>query len=402
MNEAHIDMYMTYIKARSPKVIVITPWYGGSDGGVAVVTHALIQGLTRAGVACAAIEIVADAIAPRVTRGSCGEVIIALCLRDHTTARSLLSKLGAMTRDYLATRAFKSLLPTDGSPCVAHFHYTSPLYAQFVKLCERYDIPIVSTFHGGDLDVNLRDPRTYEVAKLQVNQSGAVTAVSQSLRETTMQFFPDIDARLSVIYNAVPPDFSASIEKHALTDTRDIDVLFVGNLIARKGADVLIHAWAAVQRARPSSRLALAGDGDALDSLKSLAKDLGIEQSVDFLGRQSRSDLPALYQRAKVLAVPSRSEPLGVVVLEGAASGAAVVASNTGGIPEIIKDGETGLLVAVDAPDQLADALLRVLNDDMLRQKLAEAGRLRVATRFGMARIVKEYRAIYSQLVGES
>ncbi|MEO7362566.1 MAG: glycosyltransferase family 4 protein [Gemmatimonadaceae bacterium] len=389
---------MTATNSAPPKVIVVTPWYGGSEGGVAVVTESLVQSLMSARIPCCVIELLADAKFPRMRQGAYGETVVGLCVRDPAAVSGSLSKVGAVARDILAKRAFKSLLPTDGRKCVVHFHYSAAEYELFVNLCARYNLPAVSTFHGGDLVVNLRDARTYDVAKLQVQRSGAVTAVSESLRETTLHFFPDIGSRLSVIYNAVPPDFSASIQQTAATGVRDIDVLYVGNLIERKGVDVLLRAWAAVQRDRPSGRLAVAGAGEQLSRLQSLANELGVAKSVDFLGRKSRSELPSLYQRAKVLAVPSRSEPLGVVVLEGALSGAAVVASNTGGIPEMITNEKTGLLVTVDSPEHLAAALLRLLNNDQERRMFAERARLHVAERFGAAHIIEQYQDIYTRL----
>lgn len=385
--------------ARSPKVILITPWYGGNEGGVAVVTESLVRSLLKAGTPCAVIELMSDGWTPQTRLGPGGETIVRVCLRDRAEATGLVSRAGAVVRDVLATRAFKALLPTDGRGCVAHFHYTAPQYDLLVKLCQRWRIPVVSTFHGGDLMVNLQNARTYSVAKSQVKQSGAVTAVSHSLRNTALEFFPGNEARISVIYNAVPPDFAAAVQQTSAENSRDIDVLYVGNLIARKGVDVLLRAWAIVQRARPASRLILAGAGEELTRLQSLASELGITDSVEFAGRKSRAELPALYERAVVLAVPSRAEPLGVVILEGALSGAAIVASNVGGIPELVQHGANGLLVPADDPEKLGGALLQLLDDPTYRTTLTADGARRVREQFTAEHIGGQYRALYEQVI---
>lgn len=384
--------------AGSPKVILITPWYGGNEGGVAVVTESLVRSLMNSGVPCAVIELMSDGLAPQTRIGSSGETIVRVCLRDATKAHGLVSKAGVAIRDALATRAFKALRPTDGRGCVVHFHYTASQYDLFVRLCQRWSIPVVSTLHGGDLVVNLQDARTYKVAQSQVQASGAVTVVSQSLRTTALQFFPGNEARISVIYNAVPPDFAAAVQQ-ASAKSRDIDVLYVGNLIARKGVDVLLRAWTIVQQSRPASRLVLAGAGEELARLQALAGELKISNSVEFAGRKSRADLPGLYGRAAVLAVPSRAEPLGVVILEAALSGAAVVASNVGGIPELVQQGENGLLVPAENPEMLADALLQLLNDSANRDRLAANGARRAREQFTAEHIAAQYRALYQQVI---
>lgn len=383
--------------AAAPKVIVVTPWYGGNEGGVAVVTESLVQSLVQDGVPCAAIVVAPDGWLPKHAWGQSGEEIVAMCLRDRPAATSFRSRCGARIHELLAIRAFKKLLPADGRRCVVHLHYSLPEYSFFTELCAKLGIPMVSTFHGSDLSPNLEDARTLAVTRRLVNQSKVVTAVSHALRQATLEWFPEISDHTVVVHNAVPPDFARALEGETTSAERDIDVLYVGNLIPRKGVDILLHAWKQVLTTFELARLTIAGGGDDAPMLAALARELGIDHAVSFRGRQSRAALPALYRRAKVLAVPSRAEPLGVVVLEGMLCGAAVVATETGGIPEIIVKGKHGLLVPTDNAPLLADGLVRLLGDDALRTTLAMSGQQRVLQDFSAQGIATQYRAVYQR-----
>lgn len=382
--------------ASTPKVIVVSPWYGGNEGGVAVVAESLVQSLIQEGIPCAAIIVAADGLKPAYNTGQSGEQIVTLCVRDAGSATDFRAKVGVEMREFIARRAFRGLMPTDGRPCVVHLHYSTSEYSFFAKLCGELNIPMITTFHGSDLTVNLEDARTRDVTRAVVQQCKVVTAVSAALRETAISTFPEIASHTEVVHNSVPPDFVAAAEAAPATD-RDIDVLYVGNLIPRKGVDVLLHAWHTVIRDSPDAKLVVAGGGEDAQMLSSLARELNIEHSVSFTGRQSREALPALYKRAKVLVVPSRNEPLGVVVLEGMLCGAAVVASATGGIPEIITDNEHGVLVPVEDSLSLAKGIARLLNDEVTRNRFAAAGRARVQGAFSSSGIAKQYRAIYER-----
>lgn len=393
---------MPPISATQPKVIVVTPWYGGNEGGVAVVTESLVRSLVDAGVPCAVIQMMADGWKPQTRLGNAGEKIVSVCVRDQTQASGLVSKVGARIRDILATRALKSLLPTDGRGCVVHFHYAVAEYDLFVKLCTRWRIPMVSTFHGSDIVVNMGDARNRSVTRERVTRSFAVTTVSEALRQTTLALFPEIADHAYVVHNAVPPSFIDAAAVAPFPPSRDLDVLFVGNLVALKGVDVLIRAWASVLTEAPQARLTIAGHGPLANELPELANSLGIGHAIKFVGRQSRAELPVLYRRARVLAVPSRTEALGVVILEGQLSGAAIVASNVGGIPEVVKHGETGLLVPADNPELLARALLELLNNAEYRDSLAAAGTKQVEELFTAEHIGDQYLELYRRSVKPS
>jgi len=171
-------------------------------------------------------------------------------------------------------------------------------------------------------------------------------------------------------------------------------VVFTGNLIPRKGVDVLLRAFAQVLRDVPRARLALAGRvpiGSPVDyraRYQELADTLGISARVHFLGFVA--DVPPLVADADALVLPSLQEPFGRSIIEAMALGAPVVASRVGGIPEIIEDGQDGLLAAPGDVDELAGALRQVLSDPALRDTLRRRALQKVRERFDVAVLTRD------------
>jgi glycosyltransferase involved in cell wall biosynthesis len=175
---------------------------------------------------------------------------------------------------------------------------------------------------------------------------------------------------------------------------------FAGRLVRKKGADVLLRAFARVRRELPEARLVVVGDGPERPGLERLVRDLGLGGAVTMCGRLSRDEAADRLDGAWVQVVPSRyQEPFGVVILEAMARGTAVVASRTGGIPEIVRDGETGLLVPPEDEDALAGALLAVLGDRALAERLGRAGRRVAAAHFSPDAYVAPFLAAFDRLV---
>jgi glycogen synthase len=166
--------------------------------------------------------------------------------------------------------------------------------------------------------------------------------------------------RLRVLSNTVSLDRFSPAE-----DAKTIDVLFVGRLSSEKGVDTLLRAAPGL----PGRRIVIVGDGPAAAELRALAARTGAGAS--FVGSRGPAEVAALMRQARLLVVPSRSEPQGVVVLEALAAGLPVVGSAVGGIPELIEPGATGWLVAPDDPDALGDAIAAALDEP---RRLSEMG----------------------------
>lgn len=158
--------------------------------------------------------------------------------------------------------------------------------------------------------------------------------------------------------------------------------LFVGRLRLRKGVEVLLHALADWPAEVAPPRLLIAGDGEQRPALEQAVRDLGLEARVRFLGRCGAGEVRALLERCRALVVPSIYEGLPLVVLEAMAAGCPVVASAVSGIPEVVRDGETGWLVPPEDPPRLRAALLEAWADAALARTRGEAGRALAAKGF--------------------
>jgi glycosyltransferase involved in cell wall biosynthesis len=208
------------------------------------------------------------------------------------------------------------------------------------------------------------------------------------------------DAPRSLIYNGVDLDrydhqepCCTLREEYGMEPSSSI-VGVVGRLELEKGHPTLLEAWPIVLRSVPEAYLIVVGEGSRLDALHEVARDLRILHRVVFTGR--RDDIPAVTAAFDVAVLPSYREAQGLTILEAMALSRPVVASNVGGIPEMIHDGETGLLVPPHDPQALAGAIVRLLRDHQLADTLGRAGHDLVHDRFCVELMVKAVQELYT------
>lgn len=178
----------------------------------------------------------------------------------------------------------------------------------------------------------------------------------------------------------------------------ELRLLTVGRLEREKGHSILLDAVSLLQERHVPVRLELVGDGSQLESLGRQARALGISDRVRFAGPVGQDRIRERYRDADVFCLPSLGEGVPVVLMEALASGLPAVASNTMGIPELIEDGVTGLLVSPGRPEELAAAIERLARDRSLGRRLGAAGRLRVMEEFNLDRGAEILRASFSEL----
>ena len=171
-------------------------------------------------------------------------------------------------------------------------------------------------------------------------------------------------------------------------------LIAVGRLSPEKGQAGLLEAFAAVRRDRDDLELILVGDGPEADRLRALAVQLGISERVRFAGRLSEADTLGEIAKADILILPSFMEGLPIVLMEAMAIGTAVIASRVAGIPELVEDGQSGLLFTPSNWDELASCICRLVDDDALREKFAGRGRTKVAAEFDIERSAKRLREL--------
>ena len=174
-------------------------------------------------------------------------------------------------------------------------------------------------------------------------------------------------------------------------------IITVARLTPVKGLLHALEAAALLQQAGRNFTWVFVGDGPQAEELRQRAKALGLEKRVHWLG--FREDIPALLAASQIFALPSLEEALGLALLEAMASGLPVVASQVGGIPELVQDEEQGLLVPPAAPQELAQALLRLLDDPALAARLGEAGQARLLANFTAQKMWRETDALYREVL---
>ena len=277
-----------------------------------------------------------------------------------------------------------------------------------------YDIPHVMTMHSLEA---LRPWKAEQLGggytvsswceRVAAASAAAVVAVSDGMRADIMAAYPEIPAeRVRVIRNGIDtteyhPDPNTDVlERYGIDLVRPY-VIFVGRITRQKGVPVLLRAASGLV---PEAQLVLLAG--AADTQEQLAE---VTELVDGL-RATRSgvfwipemlpkhDVIQLLTHATVFAIPSIYEPLGIVNLEAMACGTAVVGSRTGGIPEVVADGETGLLVSAGEPEPLAAALNTLLVDPARAAAMGQAGRKRAVAEFGWSAIAAQTADLYAEL----
>lgn len=298
---------------------------------------------------------------------------------------------------------------------VVHSH---TWYANFAGHLAKllYGIPHVATVHSLE---PLRPWKAeqlgggYRVSsfaeKTALEAADGLIAVSSAVAADILRVYPTIPAeRVHVIHNGVDPDDyqpggdKAVLARYGVDATRPV-VLFVGRITRQKGLHVLLEAApklpAGVQvvlRAGSADTPEIKAEVDAgVAAARAAGRDV-----VWITENLTRAELTGLIGAATVFCCPSVYEPFGLVNVEAMACAVPVVAAAVGGIPEVVVDGETGLLVAPESVDELAAALTRVLEDAPLARKMGDAGRQRVVDAFSWRQVAARTRALYEQLVG--
>lgn len=225
--------------------------------------------------------------------------------------------------------------------------------------------------------------------------SGLVTTVSAAARDELLQQRPELGAKVLVVSNGI-----ATGAGPAPVPTEPV-IVAGGRLSDQKGIDVLLRALPSVIEAVPDASVVVAGDGPLAGELRALADELSVQEHIEWLGQVERDEMPAVFARARAVAMPSRYEGLPYFGLEAAMAGRALVASAIGGVVEVVVDGETGLLTPVDDPGALAGALVRVLTEPTLAERLGDAARARVLERFSVEAAADLYDEAYRRLGGD-
>jgi N-acetyl-alpha-D-glucosaminyl L-malate synthase BshA len=262
----------------------------------------------------------------------------------------------------------------------------------------------VTTLHGTDITLVGSDPSYRRVVAFSIERSHGVTAVSHSLKADTIAAL-GIQHDIRVIPNFLDCGeyrrrFDPALrEQLCPTNHCDALVVHVSNFRPVKRVDVALEVFRRIRR-RVRARFVLIGDGPVREDIERLAAEYEMTSDVRFVGE--RQDLVAWLSVADLFLLPSAQESFGLAALEAMACEVPVVASNVGGLPEIIEDGVTGFVCPPDAVDLMAERGVAVLTDPALRASITQAAAQVVRSRYCTDLIVPQYEAAYLEVLGSS
>jgi len=288
---------------------------------------------------------------------------------------------------------------------IVHAHWILPQGFLAALIKKFYNLPYIATAHAGDI-FPLKKGMLKNIARLAIRNSSFVTANSSFTKASILGIFPH--KTIEIIPMGVDlSQFNPKNRNGTLRQRYKIEghfILFVGRLAEKKGVEYLIKAMPSVLNQLPSSKLLIVGDGREMPALASLVKQLNLQNNVAFAGKIRNEELPKFYATADVFVGPSivakngDTEGLGVVFLEAIASGACVIGTNVGGIPDIIKNNKTGILVEEKNSQEFAQAIVRLLKDKSLRKKLSKNAIKHIKDIYSWDKVADRFARLYSKM----
>jgi glycosyltransferase involved in cell wall biosynthesis len=281
---------------------------------------------------------------------------------------------------------------------ILHVHWPFPHGLMALLPAWLSDVKVVSSCHSAEFALAVKNKLSTSLLALSLRKSDIITANSSY----TANLVSGVAQRKAEI---IPWGATVKVEPSASPAAQTIPLLlFSGRLVERKGVNFLLRAMPAILARRPV-RLVITGDGDYRREWEDLAAELGLNGTVTFTGFVTNEELSALFRSCSVYVHPAiydsrgDTEGLGVVLVEALSNRKPVVASRVGGIVDVIRDGETGLLVPQKDPEAIAKTVLRLLENPDYAQRLGEQGCAYATDYFNWDRIIDQYEAIYRKCV---
>jgi len=284
-----------------------------------------------------------------------------------------------------------------------HVHYAVPhsisaLLAQQM-LAPRRRLPFVTTLHGTDITLVGSDASYFSITKFSIERSDGVSSISEYLRKETVEVF-GVANEIRVIPNFVNCElYHPDNEKAgaaAYSPAGEKLLIHLSNFRPVKRVTDCIRILAEVRKSVPA-HLLMAGDGPDRGAAEHLAHQLKLDGHVTFLGKQNHVE--RLIPLAHVALLPSELESFGLAALEAMACGVVPVATNVGGVPEVITPGEDGFLEAVGDIEAQAARVVALLSDDALHYRMSKAGRWNAAASFCSEKIIPQYEKLYEDVI---
>ena len=288
---------------------------------------------------------------------------------------------------------------------ILHVHYAIPhsisAYLAKKMLTDRV-VPFVTTLHGTDITLVGNDRSYLPITRFGIEQSDAVTAVSEYLRRRTIEEF-QVQRPVTVVPNFVDCDVydratDKGLRRKFANDDEGI-LIHISNFRPVKRVEDVIAIFAEVRK-KQKARLLMVGDGPERPKAEWLANTHGIAKDVLFVGKQN--EMNRLLSVSDILLLPSELESFGLVALEAMACEVPVIATQVGGIPEVVSHGVDGFLYRVGDVSSMAEGCLAILNDPQLSSNMGKAAREHARNDFCASKIVVQYEDLYHHTIQQA
>jgi N-acetyl-alpha-D-glucosaminyl L-malate synthase BshA len=284
---------------------------------------------------------------------------------------------------------------------ILHVHYAVPhaVCAYLAKQMIKHPIKIITTLHGTDITVLGSDATLKEMIIFGIENSDVVTAVSQHLIDQTYEIL-QVKKPINKVYNFVDKrvyyrrNACCLKEKHA-TDGEKL-IVHISNFRPVKRVMDVAHIFKSI-REKLNAKIFFIGEGPEFPKVNQWLKEQGLCKDVIYLGKQD--DVAEILSQMDLMLLPSEKESFGLVALEAMSCGVPVVASDTGGIPEVIRDGVTGFTCGIGNVEQMAAAAIKILTDEKAYKSMSEACVAEARSRFCGDEIMHQYLDLYYQVL---
>lgn len=284
-----------------------------------------------------------------------------------------------------------------------HVHYAIPhasaaVLARDILQAQGIRIPVVTTLHGTDITLLGREPAFEPVISHAINRSDAVTAVSESLRKDTLELF-GVERAIQVVNNFIcTQHFERAADeafRKSIAPNGEPIITHISNFRPVKRVQDVLETFIRIHKAIPA-KLLLVGDGPERSRIEKMAMDQGVGDDIICIGKIKNPVEPLLI--SDLFLLPSETESFGLAALEALAAGVPVVASDSGGIPEVVDHGKSGFLAPVGDVQQMAKYALQLLKNPEQMAKAKKMAKAR-ASDFRIQKILPEYEGIYQRLM---
>ncbi|MBO0323574.1 N-acetyl-alpha-D-glucosaminyl L-malate synthase BshA [Muricauda sp. CAU 1633] len=282
-----------------------------------------------------------------------------------------------------------------------HVHYAIPhAYAGYMakKMLQEYGIfiPMITTLHGTDITLVGKHPFYKPAVTFSINKSDVVTSVSEALKKSTIELF-DIEKEIEVIPNFIEKSkYSTAYtdcQRSLMAKEDERIITHISNFRKVKRIPDVIKVFYKIQKELPA-KLIMVGEGPEKEKAEQLCDDLGMKEKVLFLGNSTEIDRILCF--SDLFLLPSETESFGLAALEAMINKVAVVSSNTGGIPEVNKDGISGFMSNVGDVEDMASKSLQILRDDKVLEQFKQNA-YNVASKFDIVHILPLYEELYEK-----